>query len=58
MTPREGVALGVPLVQLILDIIAAARRDSEGGVRITPAEWLHIGRAAGVVILEAAEAAD
>ena len=38
------------IIKLIIDIIASVGKNSDGGVRITAAEWHKIGEDAGFVV--------
>ena len=53
-TPNEAVARGPDLLALLREVIDAARKDSPGGVRITPGEWLDIGEQLGILVVRVA----
>jgi len=38
------------IVRLIVDIVQAVGKKSDGGAKITAAEWLQIGKDAGFVV--------
>ena len=58
-TITEGAARAPDLLALLHEVIDAARKNSPGGVRITPEEWLGIGEQLGILVTRvAADAVD
>ena len=58
-TITEGAARAPDLLALIREVVDAARKNSPGGVRITPEEWLGIGEEIGILVARVAkDAAD
>lgn len=47
--------LPADIVKLITDIVRALDPHGDGGRKITPEEWVQIGRDAGLVVLDVAE---
>jgi hypothetical protein len=54
LTPNEHPALAVNLGRVVMLIVRALGRQSDGGAKITPAEWAAIGVEAGLVGAQAA----
>lgn len=51
LTTGEAVAHAPDLLAVLRTAVRAARKDSPGGVRVTPEEWLAIGEEAGLLVV-------
>lgn len=49
LTPNESPALAVNLGRVVMLIVRALGKNSDGGAKITPEEWADIGLEAGLV---------
>jgi hypothetical protein len=49
LTPNEHPALAVNLGRVVMLIVRALGKNSDGGAKITPDEWAAIGVEAGLV---------
>ena len=49
LTSNESPALAVNLGRVVMLIVRALGRHSDGGAKITPEEWAEIGIEAGLV---------
>ena len=59
ITPTEAVARVPDLLAIVREVVQAARKNSPGGKKITPAEWLAIGEEMGLLVVAvAADAVD
>ena len=54
LTPNEHPALAVNLGRVMMLIVRALGKHSDGGGRITPEEWAEIGIEAGLVAAKVA----
>ena len=54
-TPDEALSSAPSLFDAIQAMIAAGRKDSPGGKKFTPEEWLGIGEKFGLVVLGVAK---
>ena len=54
LTPNESPALAVNLGRVMMLIVRALGKHSDGGGRITPEEWAEIGVEAGLVAAKVA----
>ena len=54
LTPNESPALAVNLGRVMMLIVRALGKHSDGGGRITPEEWAEIGIEAGLVAAKVA----
>lgn len=51
MPRRDAIVAAFPdLLRVLGDFVRALRKDSPGGRKVTPEEWLQIGRDAGVLV--------
>jgi len=51
LTPPEAVTHAPDLLTLIRAVARAASKDSPGGRKITPSEWLALGEEMGLLAL-------
>jgi hypothetical protein len=49
LTPNESPALAANLGRVVMLIVRALGKHSDGGAKITPEEWAEIGLEAGLV---------
>jgi hypothetical protein len=54
LTPNEHPAIALNLGRVVMLIVRALGKNSDGGAKITPAEWAEIGVEAGLVGAQAA----
>ena len=54
LTSNEHPALAVNLGRVVMLIVRALHRSSDGGAKITPEEWAEIGVEAGLVVAKVA----
>jgi hypothetical protein len=54
ITSTEAVARVPDLLAIVREVVQAARKNSPGGVKITPAEWLAIGEEMGLLVVAVA----
>jgi hypothetical protein len=54
LTPNEHPAIAINLGRVVLLIVRALGKQSDGGAKITVAEWAEIGVEAGLVAAKVA----
>ncbi len=54
LTPNEHSAVAVNLGRVVMLIVRALGKNSDGGAKITPEEWAEIGVEAGLVAAKVA----
>ena len=54
LTPNESPALAANLGRVMMLIVRALGKHSDGGAKITPEEWAEIGLEAGLVAAKVA----
>lgn len=54
LTPNESPALAANLGRVMVLIVRALGKNSDGGAKITPEEWAEIGLEAGLVAAKVA----
>ncbi len=54
LTPNEHPAIAVNLGRVVMLIVKALGKNSDGGAKITPEEWAEIGVEAGLVVAKVA----
>lgn len=59
LTPNEHPTVALNLGRVVMLIVRALHKNSDGGAKITPEEWAEIGVEAGLVAAKVArDAAD
>jgi len=51
LTTGEAIGHAPDLLSVIRTAVQAARKDSPGGVKITPGEWIAIGEDMGLLVV-------
>jgi hypothetical protein len=54
LTPNEHPTVALNLGRVVMLIFQALHKNSDGGAKITPAEWAEIGVEAGLVAAKVA----
>ena len=54
LTPNEHPAIALNLGRVMMLIVRALHKNSDGGAKITPEEWAEIGVEAGLVVVKVA----
>ena len=54
LTPNEHPAVALNLGRVVMLIVRALHKHSDGGAKITPEEWAAIGVEAGLVVVKVA----
>jgi hypothetical protein len=52
LNEREALSHAPDLLGLVREFIEATKKNSPGGRKITPEEWLAIGQEAGILAVE------